>query len=129
MVLSHKHRSGHQSTAWVPSLHHHHHHYHAHVPVLTNGGTGLKEAEGMHPGLGLHTMPTNCLEKPGSQATSLPRPRRIQDMAAHRFPETTSKCMKYMKIMLRPYRILDIACTQCPKNCLEMSGNQVAFLP
>ncbi|XP_022859601.1 early nodulin-like protein 3, partial [Olea europaea var. sylvestris] len=47
MVLFDKHRSGHQSTARAPSLHHHHHHYHAPTPALTNDGTDLKAAEGL----------------------------------------------------------------------------------
>ncbi|CAA3008324.1 Hypothetical predicted protein [Olea europaea subsp. europaea] len=40
--------------------------------------------------------------------------------------ETTKKCLK---IRLRPYRILDMACTSCPKSCLEMPENQAASLP
>ncbi|CAA2986360.1 Hypothetical predicted protein [Olea europaea subsp. europaea] len=83
MVLSYKHGFGHQSTDQAPSPQYHHHHYHALAPAPTNGGTGLKATEGficgrvstvarMHPELGLHTAPTNCLEMPENQAMSLP---------------------------------------------------------
>ncbi|XP_022853869.1 early nodulin-55-2-like [Olea europaea var. sylvestris] len=46
MVLFDKHCSGHQSTVQAPSPHHQHHHYHPSAPASTNGGTGLKAAEG-----------------------------------------------------------------------------------
>ncbi|CAA2966812.1 Hypothetical predicted protein [Olea europaea subsp. europaea] len=77
MVLFDKHCSGHQSTVQAPSPHHQHHHYHPSAPASTNGGTGLKAAEGFICGTAtvgslaaslplsghsLHTMPINCLK-------------------------------------------------------------------
>ncbi|CAA2998209.1 Hypothetical predicted protein [Olea europaea subsp. europaea] len=108
MVLFDKHGFDHQSTAHVPSPHHHHHHYYAPAQPLTNGGTGLKAAEGficgtrwwkvrIRPGLGLHTVPTNYLEMPENKATSLPG----QDASRTPCPKTT---WNYLKIRLCPCR-------------------------
>ncbi|CAA2954926.1 Hypothetical predicted protein [Olea europaea subsp. europaea] len=87
MVLPYKHGSGHKSTAQTPSPHHHHHHYHARAPAPTNGGTGLKAAEGFICGT---VTVASCRGNDASQ-TGPP----------HRFPKIAYKCLKIRQRLCR----------------------------
>ncbi|CAA2955406.1 Hypothetical predicted protein [Olea europaea subsp. europaea] len=99
--------------------------------------------------------PRNYLQMPKNQVASLPQLGRVPDVASIPCSKTSQKCLKirlrlchgpdasrswpvhcipettqkYLKINLRPRRVLDMSCIPYPRNCLEMIGNQVASLP
>ncbi|CAA3009667.1 Hypothetical predicted protein [Olea europaea subsp. europaea] len=143
MVLSDKHCSGHQSTVQAPSPHHQHHHYHPPVPASTNGGTGLKAAEGFICGTAmvgssslplsghsLHTVPTNCLKirlrpylartRPGHGLYTMPKNYlEILENQALSPCVSDMTCLEMPKnqaaSLLRPGYVSDMAYTLCPK--------------
>ncbi|CAA3023154.1 Hypothetical predicted protein [Olea europaea subsp. europaea] len=61
----------------------------------------LPTATRTHPGYGLHTMPTNCIQMPENQATFLPRSGHVPYMACISCPKTSQKSLK---IRLHPCR-------------------------
>ncbi|CAA3008319.1 Hypothetical predicted protein [Olea europaea subsp. europaea] len=101
--------------------------------VLENQGSSLPW-QGCVPDMACKSCPSNCPEIPKNIVVSLPRPGHLhpyrghdasQTWPAHCDPETIQKCLK---IRLYPCRILYMACTSCPRSCLEMLENQAASL-
>ncbi|CAA2988020.1 Hypothetical predicted protein [Olea europaea subsp. europaea] len=72
------------------------------------------------------TWPAHCVQKLPKNAEKSGCVLAVsRTCPRHRVPKIAQQCLK---IRLRPYRILDMACTPCPKNCLKMPENQAASL-